>query len=278
MRLTIQKFVAIAAPCVALLGVASPAAAGTTCQNLWCQSGESWSNGSFGASYSLWTGIETKRDHAADPAYDALYFKLGAELSATAKALGKGMTIAEAYALGENHQGVSSARYKVAAVGIVLLEGEVSNQFTWEIDRTFFRADADIKLLGVGIDLDGKVAGQLGLTITPTPTTNGMQLSVIPSAAAYADVDAHVGAACASVGVSGSLTALDLSIPTTAKVDFSGGKLNYGLLNYFSLHSLDGKLRVKLSYCASSDSKTLVNFDGYTIDKSLFFTGGSLPL
>lgn len=279
MRQRILSIVPLLASCAAVLGAATPAAAGTTCQNLWCRSAAGWSDGGFGSSYSLWTGIETKKDHPTDPAYDAAYLKLGGDLSVSATAFDKNLTVAEVQALGQNQKGVSSVGYELAAVGVVLYAGQMSNTLTVGFSRPFFEANDSINVSGIKIKLSAKVAGDLALSASPSFFANGVAVTATPAAAAYADVDASVGAACAKVGVSGSMTALDLSVPVTATARLSGtSSLTFGIDGRYALDSLNGSLKVKVNYCAGSASKTLFKFDGFSTSGTFINTSGTLAL
>lgn len=277
-----RKILATAAlilPCAAVLTLSAPAAAGTSCTNLWCQSSQSWSDGGFGSSYSLWSGIETKKDHPDDTAYDATYLKAGADFSATAKVLGKSQSIAHVMALATNNQGSTWGYYWVDIGGTILAWGSLSNTVNVGWSRTFFHADDSIHLLGVKISLDGKATGELGVDVTPALQNGAIVLTADPYVGAYGDVDAHVGVACAGVGVSGSLTALDVHAPVSVSATIGAGNaLDYDVTGSYSLHTLDGKLKVKLSYCGSSDSKTLVDFDGFTAGSTFLNKSGTLSL
>ena len=138
-------------PALGLLAAATPASAGPTCRNLWCESSADWRDGGFGSSYRFWTGIETKADHAGDAAYDSTYFKGGAEMNVTAKVLGKRVTIADVGAIAYNNQGESYGEMKVIAAGQVLASGEISDEVEYGLERTLIDASDKIKLLGVKI-------------------------------------------------------------------------------------------------------------------------------
>ncbi|MDI3289362.1 hypothetical protein [Polyangium sp. 15x6] len=268
---------ALLTPLAALLVASSPAAAAPSCSGPVCQDAAGWSDSGFGASYTFWTGLQSKKNFQTDPSYGADYLKLGAEIQATAKAFGVSKPIVDAYALIYNNNGESWGGVHVAAVGVVLYSASITNAIPFGVSRTFFKADEDISLLGVHIDLDGKVGGELGVDVIPSITSSYLSLMAEPYARAYADVDADVGAACASVSVKGSLTALDLHVPAAITVTYPEDDSMSVLMSLdYSLHSLDGKLKVELEYCLDTDSKTLVNFDGFTAGGQLFSKWGTI--
>ncbi|MDC3962008.1 hypothetical protein [Polyangium jinanense] len=268
---------ALLAPFAALLAAPAPAAAAPSCSGPVCQDAASWTDGGFGASYSFWTGLQSKKNFQTDASYGADYLKMGADIHATAKAFGVSKPIVDAYALAYHNNGESWGGVHVAAVGVVLYSESITNAIPFGVSRTFFKADEDISLLGVHIDLDGKVGGELGVDVTPSITSSYMSLMAEPYARAYADADADVGAACASVAVKGSLTALDLHVPAVITATYPEDNSMSVLMSLdYSLHSLDGKLKVELEYCMDSDSKTLVNFDGFTAGGQLFAKWGNI--
>lgn len=273
----LRNILAALASCAAILGTSASAFAGTTCQNLWCQSSQGFNDGGFGSSYSLWAGIETKKDHASDPAYENTYFRGGADLAVTAKAFGSSKTIVEGNAIALYHQGVGTIGYELAAMGTVLYSGGVSNTISLGVSRTFFSVDDSIKLLGVKISLDAKITGELGIDVTPYFQTGAVSVAANPYAAAYTEVDASVGAACASVGVSGDLTAIDFSAPTNATCVPGSSSSFIWAHSAYDLHSLDGKLKVNLEYCLDKDSKTLVNFNGFSASGTLLNATTNIP-
>jgi len=259
-----------------LLTAATPAAAGPTCKNLWCESAADWHDGGFGASYSFWSGIETKADHPKDPSFDATYFKGGAEMNVTAKVLGKRVTIAEVGAIACNHQGDAWGEVKVVAAGQVIASAEMSDQAEFGVDRTLINADDKIKLLGVKIKLKGKVSGGVGLTVDPSFGADGIGVTATPFTNAYAKVSASVGASCASVGVEGSLTAIDLEVPSSVSASFDAGGMEYAVASDYDLHAIDGKIKVKLKVCGVKESKTLAKFKGARLAGGLLHTSGTL--
>ncbi|MDI1446802.1 hypothetical protein [Polyangium sp. 6x1] len=276
MQPTILKTLALLAPFAALLAASSPASAGTSCVDLRCASSASWSDSSFGASYSFWTGVMTKKDFPTNTSYGADYLRMGADIYGTAKAFGVSQPIVDSYAMAYNNNAFASGKVQVATAGIVLYSDAISTELDFGWSRSFFKADDGISLLGVGIDLDAEVGGELGVTIYPQFLDGVISLIAEPYAAAYADVDAHAGASCASVGVSGSLTALDLHLPASIGVSVPKNNSMSVMMNLsYDLHTLDGKLKVNLDYCLDSASKTLVDFDGFTTSDTLFAKWGS---
>ncbi|MRG91477.1 hypothetical protein [Polyangium spumosum] len=276
MKPKILKTFALLAPFAALLAAPAPAAAGTSCVDLRCSSSASWSDSSFGASYQLWAGMMTKKDFPTTTSYGADYLRLGADIYGTAKAFGVSKSIVDSYAMIYNNNGSATGKIQVATLGIVLYSASMSNKLELGWTRSFFKADDGISILGVSIDLDAEVGGELGVNVYPQFLDGVVSLQADPYVSAYADVDAHVGASCASVGVSGSLTALDLHVPasigTTIPEDNS---VHLMMALPYELHSLDGKLKVKLKYCLDEDSKTIVNFDGFSTSATLLSKWGS---
>lgn len=263
-------------PALVLLGAAAPASA-ANCKNLWCQSSADWRDGGFGSSYSFWTGIETRADHAGDAAYDSTYLKAGAELNVTAKVLGKRVTIADVSALAYNNQGESYGLVEVVAAGNVLVSAGLANETTYGFDRTLFKADDKIKLLGVKIRLEGKVSGGLGVDVSPNLQGNTIELAATPFTNAYAKVGASVGASCAKVSVSGSATAIDLEVPSSASATIgAGGDIGYAVSSDYALQAMNGKIKVKVKVCGASKSKTLANFRGANSSGPLLHEAGTL--
>jgi len=264
-------------PALVLAGLATPASA--ACRNLWCQSSAGWSDSGFGSSYSLWTGIETKADHPDDARYDSSYLKAGAEFDVTAKVLGKSGSIANISALAHNDQGETAGWVSIVAAGTELVGAEMSNTITYGFDRTLLKADDSIKLLGVKIRLKGKVTAGLGVDLTPSLRDGAIEMTAAPFANAYASVDASVGASCAKVGVSGNMTALEFDAPVTAAATVTGGgTIGYSVDSAYSLHALDGKIKVKLKLCGTSKSKTIASFHGPTSAGPLVRASGTLSL
>jgi len=265
-------------PALAVLAVATPSAAANNCKNLWCQSSNDWADSGFGSSYNLWTGIETKADHPGDAAFDSTYLKAGAELNVTAKVLGKRASIADVSAIAFNNQGTTSGGIEIVAAGSVLYSNGFENAKTYGFDRTLIKASDSIKILGVKVHLDGKVTGGLGVTVSPSLQNDTIELAATPFTNAYAKVSASVGAACASVGVSGSMTAIDLEVPSSASASFGANGLGYAVSSRYDLQALNGKIKVKVKVCGSSKSKTLASFNGLRSSGNLLNESGTISL
>jgi len=276
MRSKILSSCLAALPALAVAAYAVPADA--ACKNLWCQQSAEWKDGGFGASYSFWTGIETKADHSNDPAFDPAYLKAGGELNVTAKVLGKRQTIADVSAIAYNNAEETYGAVSVVALGQVLAEYGMEKGATYGFDRTFFKADDKIKVLGVKVKLKGKATGALGVDVNPSLQDGAIVLDVRPFTYAYASVDASVGASCASVGVSGSATAIELEVPSSASASVQPNGIGYAVASDYDLQAINGKIKVKVKVCGTKKTKTIASFGGARSSGTLLNTSGTLSL
>ncbi len=279
MRLPLRSACAAALPALALLLTSTPAQAGKTCDNLWCQASDSWSDSGFGSSFDMWTGVETKADHPGDAAYDSSYLKAGVEIGARGKVLGKSRDLANVTAIAYNNQGEAYGLIEVEAVGTVLVSAEMTNTITYGFDRTFFKADDGIKIAGFKVTVKGEAGGGFGVDVAPTLQDGAIGLSATPFANAYAKASAKAGGKVAGAGVSGSATLVEFAVPLSASASIEpGGDIGYNVDSSYDLHALDGKLNAWIKVFGKKHKKTLFSFNGPSSAATLVRTSGTLAL
>lgn len=240
--------------------------AGSETDALWSQSDE-WGGNVAGAGYAVRVGLQDTRDDGGE-------LWMGGEADADITLLGDTFTVFDIGAEAtEDAGGNTDSRMWLEAVGGIVdfeeaLEVDLSpNPFT----VTFFQATGFF----YGVTVTGSVEGELGLDVTVGVTTD-LELDVRPYAVLYGTASASVGVACASAGVSASLTFVEVGVPVTAAVSLTGAGDFWSVTADLELVSLDGSLDLNISWCVGSESHNLFEIDGFDTTYALLDEGGCL--
>lgn len=165
----------------------------------------------------------------------------------------------------------------------VTVLGESAASVNVTYTRTFFEKSKTFMVGIVPVVVTVGATGEVGLALE----ASGGELSLTPSAALAATVEAGVGVgsdvAGASAGIRGSLTLLELAMPFALKVLFDGGAPSYEISGDLSIATMSGSLalyakafvKVWFVECSVEWSRSLFGWTGAEWSKNLFTKRGS---
>lgn len=172
--------------------------------------------------------------------------------------------------------GASSMNITVVGFGLTLLDQGFSTvPIGYGIS---YGAEKDFSVAGVSVKVDGEANAWIGATLGGGAITDGFEVTATPTITVGVDASARAGVSCASAGIDGSVDVLDLTVPSSFSLAYSGGTLTFGVDSSFDYSALSGSLDVSACLCGECASDTIASYGGFNGSYSIYNASGSLSL
>jgi hypothetical protein len=124
--------------------------------------------------------------------------------------------------------------------------------------------------------MHGEISGSVGADAQLVPGSSGVDIRVSPFATITASGSVSTGVACASVGIEGELTLIDVRVPLDLDLSFTTTPRTYSLSGDLEISTLDGSIDLYADACGYKRSKDLASWNGVSYTANLFDQSGNL--
>lgn len=226
---------------------------------------DDFGNGTFGAGYDVLARVSGQAGTtAAGDRADAL-----GRARALATVFGDSRTLArvEGKASLKNSLGTSSIVVNVLGTDLYSrsVSGNLTDNKSWS--KTFYSASKTIWFGPIPVSFKGSVKGNLGISYGAGYAASTFNLNTRPWMNAVATGSAGVDVLFASAGVAGSLTLLELALPSSANLAMSSTGATWGIQSDLTLKSLAGKITAYAELFGERWERTIASW-GAPISKS----------
>ncbi|WP_163869813.1 hypothetical protein [Myxococcus eversor] len=247
-------------------------------------------NSLFGAGYTI---DATLNGVPSTPSTGAT-LDAAAEGKIWAQAFGSGkQDLLRGRATASGHQsGAFNAAANVYVLGTQIYEKKLSVGTLTLVDevlfnREFIKAQKSFNIMFITVTVKAALAGNAGVKVTASVGPTAAKLLATPKGGVYATASASASVFVVSVGVEGSLTLIEASLPVSGQLVSSGcSTLGWDLKSSFSVTTLSGKLKafvkIKLFFIKKKASVTVAswngNLTGSTTTWNLYNATGTAPM
>lgn len=225
----------------------------------------------------------------------------GAKLDASAqgkiwgKVLGSGeIDLIRGVATASGHQsGSLDATGKVFILGSQIYEKKLALGTMTLLDEVLFNREfikspaMSFNVMFITVTVKATLTGTAGVKVTASVGPTAARLLATPKGGVYATASASASVFVFSVGVEGTLTLIEASLPVSGQLVSSGcNTLGWDLKSSFTVQTLAGKLKafvkIKLFFIKKKASVTIASWNGIltgnTSTWSLYNAGGAAPM
>lgn len=228
---------------------------------------QAFGNEDFAAGYSFGVGI----DQTAGVSNLGSMTRAYAYGNTYVTALEREVTI-----LGLNAEAISTREDNEATATLTVMGDDIEGRLAIEdkqlitLPKTFFTKSKTF-VVGVPIVVTASVSGEIGMTGHARPGAAGFNVGVRPYANLTASIAAGVGVACVSAGIEGTLTLIEVGVPTSANVMVDmNNDATVHLTSEIELQSLSGTVGLYASYCVGKAELEIGSWDGVEASLPLF--------
>jgi hypothetical protein len=217
---------------------------------------------------------------------DEMYLPSGTVASSFAEVLGDAGVSATMFSRTETvmelsgyvgNAGGQSNHVDLAVFGRSALSGTVGLDFSAPTtNATFFEAEATFTLGFIPVTMHGEISGSVGADAQLVPGSSGVDIRVSPFATITASGSVSTGIACASAGIEGELTLIDVRVPLDLDLSFTSTPRTYSLSGDLEISTLDGSIDLYADACGYKRSKDLASWNGVSSTANLFDQSGNL--
>ena len=162
-------------------------------------------------------------------------------------------------------------------LGAKIWDSTLSSSITpMSVSEEFFQVSTLIDVGGIPLTIAASATGEAGFNVGTScnSSTESFGLGMTPYASLTADVSLTVGPEGVGVGIDGSLTLLQLSVPVSASASWTARSFQESMS--FDVSTLSGEIDLVAEAGPLKASKTIASFNGYSTSVQLFSVNSNL--
>ncbi|APR76605.1 Hypothetical protein A7982_01952 [Minicystis rosea] len=224
-----------------------------------------WGDSTFNAGYEAKVGIGSE----ASTGYELW---MGAQATGYVTVFGKYVSVFDAGAMVVEDGGTGDQGW-IKLLGVSLWNARIGVSFTpLQYTKTFVKVEKNF----YGFDVAAEASGTVGIQFSGEASGSSLSITGKPFASLNASASLGIGAFCATLGIVGDLTLVELSVPVTGSITLPTSSKPYWGYSYgadVALATLSGELAIEGNLCGLSKSWPIFSWDGLPLATKPIMSG-----